>query len=155
MPFSYMDITPSFSSGPDFGCSCETPLIRGPDLDQVSPPAACRRTWNQSATWRLAGCAATRCPEDEMVQKILVLIRGNLVRKLSSYPRLSMASCLTIMATTSSSQSCQLYHYQVVGKCEQSGTRAFTLEKSLGRIFGWRGCVARSGEVIDKMSTRQ
>ena len=40
------------------------------------------------------------------------LIRGSLVRRLSSYGRLSMASCLTIMATTSSCQSsCQPHHH--------------------------------------------
>ena len=41
-------------------------------------------------------------------------IRGNLVGKLPSYGRLSMASCLTIMATTSSSQSsCQSHSWEV------------------------------------------
>ena len=58
------------------------------------------------------------------------IIRGSLVRKLPSYGRLSMASCLTIMATTS---SCQSHHHQVPRKCERSGTRKCTAENTLGR----------------------
>ena len=61
-----------------------------------------------------------------LVGKLCASIRGNFVRKLPSYGRFISI----IMSTTS---SCQSHHHQVVGKCERSGMREFTAEKSLGR----------------------
>ena len=78
-----------------------------------------------------------------------------------------MASCLTIMATTSSSQSsCQPHphhhhhhhhHQQVVGKCNRSGTREFTLENTLGcktlRFFQvkWPSVVAAGRSLFPRL----
>ena len=58
-----------------------------------------------------------------------------------------MASCLTIMAATSSSQSsCQPHHHQVARKCKRSGAREFRLENTLG-ISRVRNPVCFSGKV--------
>ena len=40
-----------------------------------------------------------------LIMTIVMTIRGSLVRKLPSYRRLSMARCLTIMATTGTRES--------------------------------------------------
>ena len=107
------------------------------------------------------------------------ILRGSLARKLPSCGRLSMASCPTIMATTSLSHHhlnhrCQSHHHHVVGKGERSGTREFTLENTLGRknpVFfsgtvalrgrRWKVSVSafpsldrESGRVVDRMATR-
>ena len=85
--------------------------------------------WNEWVTWNewieirdltLMNCkewSAKSAPNPAVFLRFF--FRGSLVRKLPSCGRSSMASCLTIMSTTS---SCQPHHHQVVRKCQRSRT---------------------------------
>ena len=79
----------------------------------------------------------------------MVHINPLIVRKLASYGRLSMASCLTIMATISSSQSsCQPHHdvNHIIMKSLGLVRDRERLNSQLKRLSGARPCLFFSGK---------